>query len=179
MNFAMPSNGFADLAAYLDSSGVARRAKGSPIWDSVRSGCVFSLFSFSVGGSSDARPQIVEAFLASGNSVFLMSFSSPADDPDLADLTWLPAGPDVWRVPHGLPVRKFLESGFAADDYYRLSIHSSQPPDFGFSDDILVGPIEPYLENLRSHGVEAVFVSGPHFGWGLALLSLWQRKPPA
>ena len=172
MHFAMPSNAFSDLAAYLDASGVTRRAKDSPIWDSDRSGCLFSLFSLSVRRSSDARPEILEAFLACGNSVFLSSFSTPADDPDLADLAWLPVGPDVWQVPQGLPVRTFLESGFAADDSYQLSVHSSHPPDFGFSDDILVGPIEPYLENLRSHGVEAVFVSGPHFGWGLALPTL-------
>ena len=179
MHFALPSNAFSALAASLDAFGVTRRAQGSPIWDSDRSGCLFSLFSLSVGRSSDARPQILEAFLASGNSVFLTSFSAPADDPDLADLEWLPAGPDSWRVPQGLPVRTFLESGFAADSSYQLSIHSSQPPDFGFSDDMLVGLIEPYLENLRSHGVKAVFVSGPHFGWGLALPSLWQREPAA
>lgn len=96
----------------------------------------------------------------------------------MADLEWLPAAVDAWRVPKGLSIWTFLNSGFAANVSYRLSVHGSESPEqLRFSENLLVGTIEPYLEDLRSHGVEAVFVSGPHFGWGLALPTLWQREP--
>lgn len=166
MHFPQPSQAFSELAAYLDTAGWSRRVHGSPIWTSDRSG---RLLSFVVGRSADARPRILEALLASANPVFLESRSSPADDPDLVGLDWVPSGPDAWPVPAGLSAAAFLDSGFAADASYRLSVHAAAPPDLGFSDDIYDGSVGPYLESLRSRGVLAVFVSGPHFGWALAL----------
>jgi len=166
MHFPQPSKAFSELAAYLDTAGWSRRAQASPIWTSDQSGC---LLSFVIGRSAEAQPRILEVLLECANPVFLGSRNSPADDPDLGGLEWVPSGPNAWRVPAGLSTATFLDSGFAADDSYRLSVHAAAPPDFAFGDDICDGPVGPYLEGLRSRGVWAVFVSGPHFGWALAL----------